>query len=549
VLSNAPVDAPLVTVIVPVRDEARFLPACLASLLAQDWPRDRLEILVVDGLSCDGTDVLARNLALDASNVRVLVNPRLTAAAALNVGIREARGEVIARLDGHAEAAPDFVRRSVEALAATGADAVGGPIETVGDGPTGRAIAAAMTSRFGTGGAAFRTGRGGARDVDTVAFPAWRRDVFERFGLFDERFVRNQDDEFHLRVRRGGGRIAFVPDIRTRYWGRSCLGALARQYFGYGLWKVAVLRKHGRLPTARALAPAALVAGLAASAVVAAATGDARWLLAVAGPYVVATLIASVLVAARRGWSLLPRLPFAFATLHSAYGVGLAAGAARRFGVPASAGSCPSGTTRQSNDPPEGGTPNLRIEHVRRSYAARPARPRDAALIEARRHAVRELLATERVSLAGKLALDLGCGRGDSLADVPGATTFGIDLLPERLALARTASPAARLAAADAALLPFRDESFDACILSTVLSSILDRSLRRRVAAEAVRVLRPGGVVLVHDFAFRPGNRDVRGVPARTLARLFPRRRVVVRRTRGPYALVPSHYVALVLPA
>jgi len=518
------VDAPFVTVIMPVRNEAALLPRNLGSFLAQDWPADKLEILVVDGGSTDGTADVARAAAGGARpRVRVLANSRRSAAAAMNVGIAAARGDVVMRLDGHAEAAPDFVRRGVEALARTGADCVGGPITTVGDGATGRAIAVAMSSRFGVGGAAFRTSTDRERDVDTVAFPAYRRDVFARIGTFDETFRRNQDDEFHLRLTRAGGRIALVPEIRSTYRCRGTFAALARQYFGYGRWKPALLFKHGRLPSARGLAPPALVLALAASVAVSLATRDALWATAVAAPYAVAAFVASLVAAARGGWDLLPRLPIAFATMHVSYGAGFWAGLAS-------------------------GRPVDERERIRRAFARRDAAPRcdDPALVAARRRTVAEALTAAGVSLSpAARVLDVGCGRGDSLVDA-GAGAFGVDLIEERVARARTTSPAARLAVADAAELPFRDESFDVCILFTVLSSITDADHRRRVADEAARVLRPAGALVVYDFAFHPLNRDVRGVPPRALRRLFPGRRVATRRTLGPISWIATHHVAVV---
>ena len=513
---------PRVTVILPVRNEVATAGRAIASILSQDWPPGRLEILVVDGLSTDGTAEAARRAG---PRVRVLCNPRRTAAAGLNLGLREASGDVIVRLDGHAEAGPGFLREAVAALDATGADCVGGPIETIGEGASGRAIAAAMSSRFGAGGAEFRMTPGRPREVDTVAFGAYRRAAFGRAGVFDPGFVRDQDDEFHLRLRLAGGRIVLVPQIRSTYRCRGTLRALARQYFGYGLWKPRVLRKHGRLPSLRGLAPPALVAGLAASVAVAAGLRDPRWLAAVAAPYAAANLVASGLVAARRGIGLLPRLPLACATMHLAYGAGFLKGLVLPPG--------PDEPTR-----------------IRQAFERRDAAPRsperDAPLLAARRAAVRDLLGAAGL-LPGPAAriLDAGCGRGDSLADLDGMR-FGIDLLPTRAAAARGRHPGARVAVADAACLPFSAGSFDLCLLFTVMSSILDEDLRRRVAAEVLRVLRSSGAVVVYDFAFQPWDADVRGLRRRSLARLFPGCRVETRRVRGPVPGLPTHFVALV---
>jgi glycosyltransferase involved in cell wall biosynthesis/SAM-dependent methyltransferase len=525
-VSNGGVPEPFVTVIVPVRDEAASLRRCLASLAAQDYAAERMEILVVDGMSTDGTADAAREFAASAARpIRVIVNPRCTAAAAMNAGIREARGDVIIRLDAHAEAAPDFVRRSVDALSRTRADCVGGPITTTGEGATGRAIALAMSSRFGVGGAAFRTTRGRETDADTVAFGAYRRAVFERLGGFDETFVRNQDDEFHLRLTRGGGRIVLVPGIHATYRCRGTIAALARQYFGYGRWKTRVLAKHGRLPAARALVPPLFVAALFASAVATAVTRDWRWLLAALGPYAVANVAASCVAATRASWGDVLRLPAAFAAMHLAYGAGFWSGVLA---------------------PPRGGD---ELARIRGAFARRDAVPRpaaDPALLTARREDVRALLAAEGLlPTAATRILDIGCGRGDSLA-AEEADVFGVDLVPERTLAARARLPRARFAAADAGALPLRAGAFDLCLLFTVMTSIRDDGLRRRVAAEALRVLRPDGAVVVYDFALHGPGGDVRALPRRELARLFPGCRVATRRTRGPVPWLPTHYVAVV---
>jgi ubiquinone/menaquinone biosynthesis C-methylase UbiE len=186
-------------------------------------------------------------------------------------------------------------------------------------------------------------------------------------------------------------------------------------------------------------------------------------------------------------------------------------------------------------------------ERIRGAFARRDAAPPsdDAALVAARRRDVHALLGDGATPSNGARVLDVGCGRGDSLADV-GGRAFGVDLVERRVALAKTRSPDARLAVADAAELPFRDETFDLCILSTVLSSIRDEDFRGRVAGEALRVLRPRGAVVVYDFATHPLNRDVRGVPQRALRRLFAGCRVETRPTLGPVPGLPTHYVAVV---
>ncbi|HON67227.1 MAG TPA: glycosyltransferase family 2 protein, partial [Phycisphaerae bacterium] len=225
------------SIIIPMRNEQAFVARCLDSVLGQLDGRDDVEIICVDGASSDGTaDVVQAYVARD-SRVRLIHNPDRIVPKAMNLAIRQARGRIILRLDCHAEYAPDYVNRCVEVLERTGADNVGGYVTTLpgNDSKVGRAIAAATSSRFGVGGSAFRTG-GGEQEVDTVPFGCFRRDVFDRFGLYDERLVRNQDIELNSRIRAGGGRIVISPDIKLTYYNRSTFRGLRQQAFHNGLW-------------------------------------------------------------------------------------------------------------------------------------------------------------------------------------------------------------------------------------------------------------------------------------------------------------------------
>ncbi|MGC8838814.1 MAG: glycosyltransferase family 2 protein [Anaerolineae bacterium] len=327
---------PFVTVIMPVRNEAAYIARSLGAVLAQDYPPDRMEVLVVDGMSEDGTREIVRSIidhgrrGTDRNppsvvhgrpSVFLLDNLALIVPTALNLGLRHARGEVIVRVDGHCEIASNYVRRCVEVLQETGADNVGGIWVTVGETLIARAIALAQSSRFGVGGAAFRVGCSRPGFVDTVPFGAYRREVFQRIGGFDEELVRNQDDEFNFRLTQAGGKIWLDPSIRSVYYSRASLRGLWRQYFQYGLYKVRVMQKRRGIPSWRHLVPGAFVAGLLGSGLLALVTRQPLWALSVAGPYVVANGVAS-LWAARRDPRALAFLPLAFATLHLAYGLG-----------------------------------------------------------------------------------------------------------------------------------------------------------------------------------------------------------------------------------
>jgi glycosyltransferase involved in cell wall biosynthesis len=311
-------------VLVPVRNEERYIERCLYSLAAQDYPRERFEVLVIDGRSTDRTrEIVSRFAAESTLDLRLVDNPRQKTAGGLNAGLAEARGEVIVRVDGHAAVAGDFLRRGVFALFDSGADCVGGVIESEGDTYIGRTIAIAMSSRFGVGGVGFRVG--GEGPVETVAFGAYRRDVFDRIGRFAEDIDKGEDDEFNYRLCDAGGMILLVPGIRSRYTVRGDLRGLWRQYFGYGRAKPHVLARHPAQARARQFAPAALVAALAAS-VLMALTGKTGTLKLVVSVYTGAATIASFALALRHGWRHLPTLLVAFACLHLSYGLGFVAG-------------------------------------------------------------------------------------------------------------------------------------------------------------------------------------------------------------------------------
>ena len=320
---------PLVTIIMPVRNEAQYIERSLGAVLAQDYPSHRLEILVVDGLSNDGTPDMVQQLWANrpdtCGSLRIIDNPAQVTPVAFNVGIRQARGQVIIIVGGHCQVAPDYVKRCVEALNQTGADCAGGPMVTLGETYPAEVIALAQSSIFGVGGVAFRTGRQQPGYVDTVAFGAYQREVFDRIGGFDEDLVRNQDDEFNFRLTQAGGKIWLDPSIGSVYYSRANLPGLWRQYFQYGLYKVLVIQKRNAVPSWRHLVPATFVLCLMLSCLFMLFTAQPLWLLSVAGPYAVAGGLAAVYTA-RHHWRALPLLPAAFLTLHLAYGLGFLKG-------------------------------------------------------------------------------------------------------------------------------------------------------------------------------------------------------------------------------
>ena len=307
----------------PVRNEGEYIHTALRAVLAQDWPHEQMEVIVIDGASDDDTAERVRQTAASFSTheVRILSNSRRITPVSLNMGLQDSRGAVIIRVDGHTEIEPGYLRRCCEVLQETGHENVGGSCITVGETATARAIAAAQSSQFGVGNVAFRVGRAEPGPVDTVPFGAWPRRVFDEVGCFDEELVRNQDDEHNFRIIQSGGTVWFDPAIRSRYFSRSSLRRLARQYFQYGSYKVRVMQKRGGVASPRHLVPAAFVAGVAGSVVLAAVTRRLRWATLVLGPYAAANAVASARVSRAEEVDS-ETTSAAFAVLHTCYGAG-----------------------------------------------------------------------------------------------------------------------------------------------------------------------------------------------------------------------------------
>lgn len=318
---------PFVSVVLPVRNEEAFIERCLTAVAAQDYPRTCMEILVVDGISQDETRRLACQTLTRAETYawKIVDNPERYVSNALNRGIAAARGEVIVRVDAHTLLAPDYVTRCINALRATGADNVGGPMHAVGETALARIIALATGSRFGVGNARFHYAEE-AGWVDTVYLGAYPRSVLERLGLFDTELVRNQDDEFNFRLTRSGGKIWLDPAIRSTYHSRATLRALAQQYYAYGYWKVRVIQKHGRPASLRHLVPIVFVAALLLTALLSAVMRSPVPLGVVLVPYLAVALATSFSIARATQWGYLLLLPLAFATMHLAYGWGFMMG-------------------------------------------------------------------------------------------------------------------------------------------------------------------------------------------------------------------------------
>ena len=226
----------LVSVIIPIRNEEKFVSKCLESFLQQIKSREDIEILCVDGMSTDKTREIVERFSRVNHNIHLIDNPSEIVPTAFNIAIGKSKGDFIVMAGCHAEYASDFIDKCLEVLKRTGADQAGGYFITVPskDTPVGRAIAAVTSSSFGVG--AGQRVPGPERESNLSGFGCCRRDVFDRFGLLDERLVRNQDIELFYRIHKNGGKIVVSPDIRVKYYNRSTFPELVHQAFLNGLW-------------------------------------------------------------------------------------------------------------------------------------------------------------------------------------------------------------------------------------------------------------------------------------------------------------------------
>jgi succinoglycan biosynthesis protein ExoA len=317
----------MISVIVPVRNEAAFIRGTLEQLLAQDYPGDAFEVLVIDGESTDETAAIVRQMQADHDNLRLLSNPRRLSSAARNVGVRSARGDIILVVDGHCDIeSPRHLAEVAEAFRRWGADCLGRPqpLDVEGATPLQQALAAARSSWLGHHPASFIYS-----DAEQFVPPhsvavAYRRHVFEQVGYFDERFDACEDVEFNHRVARSGMTCFFTPKIRVRYHPRGTLRGLYRQMARYGRGRVRLLRKHHDTFSFASMTPAVFVAGLLLGPV---AAWLSPWLAAAfvgtLAFYALLVVAASLQSAWHAGtvW-LLPWLLLVFPTIHLGIGCG-----------------------------------------------------------------------------------------------------------------------------------------------------------------------------------------------------------------------------------
>jgi glycosyltransferase involved in cell wall biosynthesis len=317
---------PRISIIVPCYNEAGFIKKLLQNIVEQDYPREKTEVYIVDGMSIDGTREIISDFIKSYSYIHLLDNEKRYVPFALNKGISISTGEVIIRMDVHADYPTDYVSRLVQSLYQLNADNVGGSWITLPGDSTVKslAIASALASPFGVGNAYYRLNQNATREVDTVPFGCYHREVFDRISLFDEDLLRNQDDSFNANLIKNGGKIFLIPDIKIRYYARTSVKSTLKMFYQYGLFKPLGNRKINKPATLRQLIPPAFVLFLILSI-----TGSLFTNLAlVAGIIVLAVylLINLIVTFAITGKNSQPRLilylPWIFFLIHISYGSG-----------------------------------------------------------------------------------------------------------------------------------------------------------------------------------------------------------------------------------
>ena len=324
-LVSQSIDAETVSVVIPCYNEERFIGKVLENLAGQH-PPEHYEIIVVDGMSTDGTRAAVTEFMRSHAEmvVRLVDNPARNIPTALNLGIEEARHEIIVRMDAHSVPSENYVRRCVEGLQGGRAAVVGMPwrIRASDETLSARSIALAVAHPFGIGDAKYRMANSESQLVDTVPFGAFRKSLWREVGGFDETLLANEDYDFHYRVRQRGGRILLDSGGHSIYFARNSLGALAAQYSRYGRWKAQMVKRHPRSLRLRQLVAPLFVVALVVLTVLSLFWPVALWaLMAVVLPYAaLAAFVAFKLARREKDWRLWPFILVAFPVIHIAWG-------------------------------------------------------------------------------------------------------------------------------------------------------------------------------------------------------------------------------------
>ena len=317
----------MISFILPIRNEFEGIKKTLQSIVSQIIDDD-FEIIVADGNSSDGTREILKNLQNNIPNLILIDNPEKIVSTGFNRALNESKGDIIIRVDGHCEIAPDYIQKCLECLEKINTDCVGGATEHVASGLVGKSIKLAQSSFFGVGGVSFRKNVEKGQYVDTLAFGAYKREVFDQLGGYDEELVRNQDDEFNFRMIQNDMKIWLDPSIKSTYTQRNSFMGLFKQYFQYGFYKIRVLQKRKGLASWRHVVPGLFVLTLLFGLSIFLFTGNTIPILSLGIPYFSFSLFATIfeLIKTSSNFISVMVLPVTFFILHISYGLGFLLG-------------------------------------------------------------------------------------------------------------------------------------------------------------------------------------------------------------------------------
>ena len=319
---------PFVTIVIPCRNEEKFIGKCLDSIIANDYPKDRIEALVIDGMSQDRTREIIKGYASRYPFIKLLDNPKKITPAALNTGIRNTKGEIIMRMDAHATYETDYIKKCVLASQKYSADNVVGiwKILPRGKGFIDKAIVSALSSSFGVGNAKYRTGSCKQPEwVDTGAYGCYKKDIFKKIGQFNEKLIHSQDMEFNLRLKRAGGKTLLVPDAVVYYYARTDFISFCKYNFRNGVWAILPFKYTSIMPVLwRHLVPLVFVSSLIGSAILSFFSPIFLYLLLlISTPYLLISIFFSCKIASKeKNLRYLFLMPVIYASLHISYGLG-----------------------------------------------------------------------------------------------------------------------------------------------------------------------------------------------------------------------------------
>ena len=315
-----------ISIIIPTRNEQAFIINTLDSIMQQDYPNELVEVIIADGESDDDTRKLITEYIELHDNVILIDNPERVVPYALNYAIEKAKGEIIVRLDAHSKYPQNYVSRLVTELENTRADNVGGVWVTTpaNKGVVATAIALATSHPLGIGDASYRLENPKIKEVDTVPFGCFPKDVFDRIGLFDTDLIRNQDDEFNGRIIKNGGKIFLIPDVKIEYYARASVSTMMKMFYQYGLFKPLVNVKLGSPATLRQFIPPLFVLYVVLGLIMPFLFEmiQLAWVLGLIFYFIITVFVGLKIAISNKRIMLLAVLPWLFPLIHMSYGWG-----------------------------------------------------------------------------------------------------------------------------------------------------------------------------------------------------------------------------------